>query len=91
MCISIGYWKTRNEKKFYENLYKIDLISKIKNNFSGNFKYIFISLFSTLIDYYCKSLNHSMKGLIIDNETLIEIISTRSNSHLKEIIQRFNE
>ena len=32
-----------------------------------------------------------MKGLIIDNETLIEIISTRSNSDLKEIIQRFNE
>jgi len=78
-------------KKSYENIYKIDLISEIKNNFSGIFKYTFISLFSTLIDYDCKSLKHSMKGLIIDNETLIEIISTRSNSDLKEIIQRFNE
>jgi len=78
-------------KKFYENLYKIDLISEIKNNFSGIYKYTLISLFSTLIDYDCKSLKHSMKGLIVDNETLIEIISTRSNSNLKEIIQRFNE
>ena len=78
-------------KKFYENLYKLDLISEIKNNFSGIYKYTLISLFSTLIDYDCKSLKHSMKGLIVDNETLIEIISTRSNSNLKEIIQRFNE
>ena len=91
LCANRTNIERQEIKKLYEKIYKIDLISAIENNFSGIYKHTFKSLFSSLIDYDCKSLKKAMKGLITNNETLIEIINTRSNSDLEEIIQKFKE
>ena len=91
LCANRTNIERQEIKKLYEKIYKIDLILAIENNFSGIYKHTFKSLFLSLIDYDCKSLKNAMKGLITNNETLIEIISTRSNSELYEIIQKFKE
>lgn len=46
-------------------------------------------MFRTPLDYDCSVLKKAMKGLGTDEETLIDILWTRSNSQLKAIKERY--
>ena len=73
----------------YKSQYGSDLIEDLKSELSGHFKDILIALYYHPIDYDCLSLRAAMKGLGTDEDTLIEIISTRPNYMLKKIIERY--
>ena len=48
-------------------------------------------LFFTAIDYVCYQIYNAMKGIGTNEDTLIEVIATRSNERINQIKQRFAE
>ena len=73
----------------YKTHYNSNLIDDLKQELSGNFLKAIIALFYTPIDYDCYHLNKALKGLSTNTDTLIEILSTRSNKRISEIKIRF--
>ena len=78
------------KKQYYEQNQK-NLMDDLKKELSGNFQDAAIALFYTPIDYDCYQLYKAMKGLGTNEDTLIEIISTRSNERINQIKQRYYE
>ena len=73
----------------YKSIYNSNLINDLKQELSGNFLKAVIALFYTPVDYDCYHLNKALKGLSTNKDTLIEILSTRSNKCISEIKIRF--
>lgn len=77
--------------KEYFTKYQRLLINDLKSELSGNFKETVISLFSLPVDFDCDQLNKAMKRLGTNEDTLIEILTSRSNERLNQIKQKYKE
>ena len=75
----------------YFNKYQKKLHDEFKNELTGNFQEAVISLFFTPIDFDCYHLYKATKGFGTNEDTLIEIIASRSNEELIKIKQRYPE
>ena len=75
----------------YFNLYNISIFDDLKSELSGHFEDAVIALFYTPVDYDCYQLHKAMKGLGTNEDTLIEILATRSNNRIAEIKKRYPE
>ena len=73
------------------NLYNKHIQDDFRSNLSGNFKDAAMALFFTPIDYDCYQIYNAMKGIGTNEDTLIEVIATRSNERINQIKQRFAE
>lgn len=69
-------------KKRYSSLFGKDLIKELKSELSGHFEDAIIALFDTPFELDCKALNKAMKGIGTNEDTLIEIITTRGPQQL---------
>ena len=76
-------------RKEYNTLYQIDLLEEFNKNLTSNFKETILALFLPPVDYDCYQIFKSVEGLSTNEDTLIEIISSRSNEELNQIKQRF--
>ena len=88
--------KQRQEiKKEYFNKYQKVLTDDLKSELSGHFEEAVISLFSTPIEFDCDQLYNAMKGIGTNEDTLIEILSSRNNEQIKQIkdiyFQKYNK
>ena len=77
-------------KEYYE-YFKKNLLDELRSELSGNFKETVISLFYTPVDFDCYHLDKAMKRLGTNEDTLIEILASRSNERIKEIKKRYKE
>lgn len=77
--------------KFYKSSFGRDVIEDFKDELGGNLRKVVVGMYKTPIDYDCSELYEAMKGAGTDEDTLIEILATRSNSRIKEIKLRFKE
>jgi len=75
--------------KIYNNQNEIPLQNEIQSNLSGDFKEAVLALFYPPVDYDCYLINKAVEGFGTNEETLIEIISSRSIERLNEIKQRY--
>jgi len=75
----------------YKRQFNRDLIKDIKSELSGDFKDLVVALFQDPVTFDCFSLNKAMKGLGTNEDTLIEILSTRNNQYISLIKQRYQE
>ena len=75
--------------KIYNNQNEIPLQKEIQSNLSGNFKEAVLALFYPPVDYDCYLINKAVEGLGTNEETLIEIISSRSMERLNLIKQHY--
>ena len=75
----------------YFNIYNISILDDLKSELSGHFQDAVIALFYTPVDYDCYQLHKAMKGLGTNEDTLIEILATRSNNRIAEIKKRYSE
>ena len=75
--------------KTYSEHYNISIMEDFKLELKGPFRKTAVALFYTPVDYDCYHLNKAFKGLTNDEDTIIEILSTRSNNRIKEIKNRF--
>ena len=76
-------------RKEYNTLYQIDLLEEFNKNLTSNFKETISALFLPPVDYDCYQIFKSVEGLSTNEDTLIEIIASRSNEELNQIKQRF--
>ena len=75
----------------YENKYNSELINDVKPLVNKNFFKLFKALFQSPVDYDCYQLREAVAGLGTNRDTLIEILSTRSNVRIMDIKKRYPE
>ena len=75
----------------FKRQFNRDLIKDLKGETSGKFEDTILALFQDPLSYDCWSLNKAMKGLGTNEDTLIEILSTRSNAYIHDIKKRYLE
>ena len=73
----------------FKRQFNRDLIKDLKSETSGKFEDTILALFQDPISYDCWSLNKAMKGLGTNEDTLIEILATRSNAYINDVKTRF--
>ena len=78
-------------KEGWKEKYGTELIDVLKKELNGKMEEAIIALFSDPIDYDCDSLRNAMSGLGTNEDTLIEIIASRSPEVLKKIKDRYQQ
>ena len=78
-------------KLAYKTAYGRDLIEDLKKELHGKFEDAMVALFQDPIEFDCVSLRNAMKGAGTDEDTLIEIIVSRTPPILKQIIARYKQ
>lgn len=72
-------------RRTYKACFGKDLIKRLQEDTSGNFKQVISAMFMSPAEYDAYCLYKAMKGLGTDEGVLIEIIGTRNNQELREI------
>ena len=73
-------------KNYYNQKYKRDLVTDLKAELDGKFETAIVALLDDPFIYDAKSLHKAMKGVGTDTDACIEIICTRPNWYLKNIM-----
>ncbi|XP_059402184.1 annexin A2-like [Carassius carassius] len=85
-------YNQRREIAFaYERRAKKDMISALKGALSGSLETVILGLMKSTAQYDASEIKASIKGLGTDEESLIEILCSRSNDELKEIKKVYKE
>ncbi|MED6240803.1 hypothetical protein ATANTOWER_028386 [Ataeniobius toweri] len=85
-------YSQRREIAFaYERRAKKDMITALKAALSGSLETVILGLMKSTSQYDASEIRGSIKGLGTDEETLIEILCSRSNDELVEIKRVYNE
>ena len=72
-------------RRCYKSLFGKDLIKRLREDTSGNFREVIAGMFMTPAEYDAMWLYKAMKGLGTKEGVLIEIIGTRTNEELRQI------
>ncbi|MCI4383806.1 hypothetical protein PGIGA_G00030870 [Pangasianodon gigas] len=85
-------YSQRREIAFeYEKKAKKDMITALKGVLSGSLENVILGLMKSRTQYDAFELRASMKGLGTDEESLIEMVCSRSNEELVEIKKVYKE
>ena len=76
-------------RRCYKSMYGKDLIERLKEDTSGNFKEVIAGMFMTPAEYDAVCLYKAMKGLGTNEGVLIEIIGTRGPTQLMAVKETF--
>lgn len=74
-------------KLTFKTMYGKDLIKEVRSELTGNFEEIMIALFMPTTYYDAWSLNKAMKGAGTNEKVLIEILCSRTNEEIREIVR----
>ena len=74
---------------FYKASYGQDLKADLKDELGGNFETAVLALFETAIMYDTKEIRRAIKGAGTNEDTLIEILGSRSTKRIKEIKEAY--
>uniref|UniRef100_A0AAR2KZ93 Annexin n=1 Tax=Pygocentrus nattereri TaxID=42514 RepID=A0AAR2KZ93_PYGNA len=85
------YGQRREIAFAYERRAKKDMISALKGALSGSLETVILGLMKSTAQYDASEIKASIKGLGTDEESLIEILCSRSNAELLEIKQVYKE
>jgi annexin A7/11 len=75
----------------FKKQFNRDLIKDLKSETSGKFEDTILALFQDPLSFDCWSLKNAMKGLGTNEDTLIEILATRSNEYINQMKKRYLE
>ena len=76
-------------RNYYNQKFKRDLVSDLKAELDGKFEAAIVALLDDPFIYDAKSLHKAMKGVGTDTDACIEIICTRPNWYLKNIMTAY--
>ncbi|XP_036391255.1 annexin A2-like [Megalops cyprinoides] len=86
-----SYNQRRDIAFAYERRAKKDMITALRGALSGSLETVILGLMKSTAQYDASEIKASMKGLGTDEETLIEILCSRSNAELVEIKRVYKE
>ena len=78
-------------KEVYEKTFNRDLVKDLKSELSGNFEDTVLALFVPPIEFDVEQLRKAVKGIVTNEDTLIEIIASRDEPHLNKIKLKYKE
>lgn len=78
-------------KKAFLEEYGRDLIADLKSELGGKFEDLIIALMFSPHEYLCKQIHKSMSGIGTNEETLVEILCTKSNEEIRELVAKYEE
>ena len=76
-------------RNYYNKKFNRDLVSDLKAELDGKFEAAIVALLDDPFIYDAKSLHKAMKGVGTDTDACIEIICTRPNWYLKNIMTAY--
>uniref|UniRef100_W5N0P7 Annexin n=1 Tax=Lepisosteus oculatus TaxID=7918 RepID=W5N0P7_LEPOC len=77
-------------KTMFKTMYGKDVIKDLKSELSGNMEEVILALFMPTTYYDAWSLRHAMKGAGTQERVLIEILCTRDNQEIRNIVKCYN-
>ena len=66
-----------------------NLLDDLKSELGGNFEDVIIGLMVPPVEYMCRELNKALTGVGCDTTALAEILCSRSNKEIKEIVTNY--
>ncbi|XP_048578415.1 annexin A7 isoform X2 [Nematostella vectensis] len=78
-------------RKRYKTMYGKDLMNDLKSELSGNLEECLLAMMEPSVLYDAKCLRRGMRGAGTDEETLIDILCTRSNQEIEAIKREYKE
>lgn len=75
--------------KFFTQEYGRNLIDDLKSELGGKFEDVIIALMVTPVDFMANQLQKAMAGIGTEEETLVEILCSRNNNEVKEIVDAY--
>ncbi|XP_063383675.1 annexin B10 isoform X5 [Cydia fagiglandana] len=69
--------------------YGRDIIEDLKSELGGNFEDVIVALMRPPAEYLCKELHNCMEGVGTDENTLVEILCTRTKKEIAEIVDAY--
>lgn len=76
-------------KSHFEAEFERDLIEDLKSELGGKFEDVIVALMTPPIEYLCKHLHNAMACMGTDEETLVEILCTKTNEEIQEIVAAY--
>ncbi|XP_075155592.1 annexin B10 [Haematobia irritans] len=76
-------------KAKYEEEFERDLIDDLKSELGGHFEDVVVALMTPALEYICNILYGSMQGVGTDEDILVEILCTKSNEEIQEIVSLY--
>lgn len=78
-------------KEVFNKEYERDIIDDLKSELGGNFENVIIALMTPTEEYMCSELNKAMDGMGTDEETLVEILCSKSNEEIQQIVSAYEK
>lgn len=77
--------------KVFKTNFGKDLTENIQSETRGNFETLLVALLTPTLDFYCKEIHDACAGIGTDEDVLIEVLCTLSNSEINMIRNRYFE
>lgn len=71
--------------------YGRDLIKDLKSELGGKFEDVIVGLMLPATQYLCKQLNKAMSGIGTNESTLVEILCTKNNEEVKQLVKAYED
>ena len=75
--------------RFFTTEFGRDLIEDLKSELGGHFEDVIVALVRPPAEYLCKQLHKAMEGMGTNEHTLIEILCSRSNEQVQDIVTAY--
>ncbi|CAG9815598.1 unnamed protein product [Phaedon cochleariae] len=74
----------------FRTLYGKDMVERFQKKLHGNFKKSVLAMMTPLPDFYAKELRNAVTGVSTDEDTLLEVLCTKSNQEILAIRQAYH-
>lgn len=77
--------------KYFTAEYGRDLAEDFKSELGGNLEDVIVALMHPPVQYLCKQLHKAMSGVGTDESALVEILCTKNNAEIGEIVKAYED